>query len=524
MGHKDRKKKGKGKYNCTRDMNLVKMILNLESNSTDDYKKPADVYETYINMQEMKYNNDFRDSLRNSKAYLNDRSFEPTALKSLNELKTNDANSFLVLPLSGIGHLWSTLIRKTDEGFSAIIVNKGSRFWHDPIEEFVFKADKVNNLSNCLSYANINSSPNIEDVYREFINKSDAAYNLKVRTSPQKTGNCFTKNIQAGIKLAQATRNLSQTDFRKLRTKEYTPYGTSNESNKTFKWESMTTEVAQRLFVEKIRERNPAISDRVETFLDIYSCNKHFGENIKTSKNPVKTLFETFDPENKTVNMGVNDRIKELLTKLTPNVFESHTEAIKNIVKSTKDTIFIEVVNDLDKYDDLGISLSRNSRFGDYIDANHDPIKSLLRVFDYSNKLKDLDSNERIKVLLDKLSPDAITKNQSAVREILMGVYGKDKMKTAYRSLVENAEEQSFLLKTQMKSTNKRLAEISKHFPLVVADVRESLSDSFMKELNTKMIEIKKPLETEFKKSTENKRSAMNISMGHKNTEVQMCM
>ena len=461
-----------------RDLNLVQMILGLASNHGNDYKKLEDVYEIYEKMEEMKYNENFRNSLKNSKKYIQDKNFKLLAFEQIKELQIDDPNSFLLFPLKSAHHMWSTLIKKTEEGYSALIVNKGMRFWHDPVEEFVFKEGHLEKLMECLSYAGKNEHENIEDIYRMFLKKSDAQYNLKILLASQKTGNCFTKNIQAGIKLAQGIRNMSKDEFNKLRSKDYSPFGTFSKEKRTFKWEGLTTEEAHFLFAYKIAVKNPHISKEVSEALDVYTSNKLFKEKMKTSSEGVKILFSTFDPQDNTKDMSQEERIKLLLKKLNHSNFMLYQEDIEDMVKSTKDQSYIGLFRALKLFEEMGAEVNRNNFFTSFLEANHSPVSALITVFDPLNKLKDMEDNKRSKELLRKLDYYCLKTNQSHIEKMLQNVYAKDSIDREFEELLKNAEVENIVFYEKLNDLKDIMRQLRRNFPLIVKDVQDDFLSS----------------------------------------------
>jgi tetratricopeptide (TPR) repeat protein len=456
-----------------RDMNLSNMILNIESNNSNNFYKPLDVYKIYSEMKEIDNSPEFRKSLENSAWAVK---VPPNINNKLNELKQNEPKSFLVLPMLGKGHLWSTLIRKTDEGFSAIVVNKGLRFWHDPLEEFVFKNENKKKLIEALSYTGFGTAHSVEDVYRKFINNSDKQYNMKITASPQKVGNCFTKNIQAGIKLAYATRNIPSSQLRTYRiNKPYTPYGTNDKDKTTFKWKDMSTEQMQKLFVKKVVEKNPNIRSKVAQSVEIYSANKHFRQKMETSKNSLENFIKGFDPENKSASMDMGKRIKYLLKDLTPYTYNKNKSDINNIVKSANNPDLNKQYSNLNKYTEYGARSMGNLYFHFYMEAKHDVMKSLETVFDKKGELKNTPPSQKAKILLEKLDPTVISIHKQKLMPVIGIAYGNENAEKNYNSLLEKSKVISSEHEKN-KPSKQTLSEIASTFPIIVGQVNHRIS------------------------------------------------
>ncbi|MEI7564052.1 MAG: hypothetical protein WCJ39_10965, partial [bacterium] len=312
-------------YQQGRDMNLLKMILSLESNNNNDINKPLSVFDIYMNMQGMKTSTVLRDSLQKSRAAF----ANPNLIKnSLLDLRINDPKSFLVVPLHGVGHLWCSLIKKSDEGYNVYITNKGLGFWHDTLEEHVYKRASIDKLVDTINYASTDTHNNIEDVYRKFEKNSDSAYTINIDASAQKVGNCYTKNIEASIKLADATSELSPEEmrgFRISRLKEH-PYNKKTPEQKeamtTLKWPEMSTEDVHMKFADGVAQRNQGIKRKVNYEVEKYTSNKLFREFLKAGKDPVESLIAAFDPDNRTEDMPRSERLKLLFKKVNDTVFD----------------------------------------------------------------------------------------------------------------------------------------------------------------------------------------------------------
>jgi hypothetical protein len=60
----------KNEYENKRDLNLLNMLLNLQSNNGDEIQKPIDLFDIYKDLKELNYSNEFNKSLENSKRML----------------------------------------------------------------------------------------------------------------------------------------------------------------------------------------------------------------------------------------------------------------------------------------------------------------------------------------------------------------------------------------------------------------------------------------------------------------------
>lgn len=461
--------------NDGRDMNLVNMILNVEANNSNNYKKPLDVYDVYHDMQELDVNREFRNSIKNSK---NCVMVPPITSIQLSSLKKNDPNSFLALPVLGKGHLWSTLIRRTDEGFSAVIINKGLRFWHDPIEEFVFNEKNKDKLVSALKYCGAFTMRSVEDVYRKFIDNSDKRFNMAINASPQKVGNCFTKNIQAAIKFAYGTRKMPVKEFNKLRIdKEYTSFGTPDKNRVTFKWDVLTTEQMQKLFVKKIVDKNPNIKPMVDESVLVYTSNKHFRQKIKAGKDPVDSFIETFS-KNISKSLSKEEKIKEGLKSITPFTYGGIRNQLDQIVKQTNDKEYIDVYKKLGKFTDLSKIEMGNLYFHFFMEARHDVFNSLIHIFDRSGSLKNLSKEQRVRQLAKNLNPAILMIHRNKIKDLLKEVYKKETIDVEFKELMQDSKKRVEEINRQMPSA-KEQEKFAEYFPIVVGQVNHRISEYY---------------------------------------------
>jgi hypothetical protein len=463
-------------YKDNRDMNLVNMIFNIESNNSNDYKKPLDVYEIYENMKELNLTEGFKNSLKNSK---NCVKIPPLTRTHLTNLKKNDLNSFLALPVLGKGHLWSILIRKTEEGFSGMMINKGLRFWHDPVEEFIFKEENKGKLVEVLKYCGAFKMHSVEDVYRKFIQNSDKQYHMSIHASPQKVGNCFTKNIQAAIKFAYATRTWDANRVKSFRVdKAYTSFGTDSQDKLRLKWGIMETEKMQKLFVKNIVEKNENIENTAKESEGIYVANKTFRKRCKDFVNLEKNFLEVFDPKLETVNFFKSERLKMLIKKITPYTYEENRQEVDKLVLATQDQDYIGIYKKLKEFTALTKNNMGNLYFHLFMEAKHDIGKSLERIFDKDGKYHNLSYQEKSKILLEKLEPHILILHHGKIKSFLKTLYHKDHVEAEFGDLYESSKSRLEKVNNKMPS-RKEKKELEKHFPIILGQVNHRISEYY---------------------------------------------
>ena len=194
--------------------NLVGQMLSHKDNESFDREMQGLVYDVYLDTIKKHYNkgninnnfnlNNFQDSMNLSQKFL----YNP---KSIN-LDNVDKNKFLLLPVYSEGHAFSALAKKiNDDKYSITFVNLGARphenFSEDnKYKEFIYTKKDAEHILKQFSINARTDYPhkvvNVERAYKTFAKKSIEEYTLHVDSHNQKVGNCFTKNIEKGIRFA----------------------------------------------------------------------------------------------------------------------------------------------------------------------------------------------------------------------------------------------------------------------------------------------------------------------------------
>lgn len=460
-------------YESRRDLNLLEMILSLSSNRDNSIEKVDDLFKLYYKMDELNYSDNFKKSLKNSLTCLK----KPNNVKNtLQQLKNSTSDSFLIVPLIGRGHAWSALIRKNDEGFSVTIINKGGRFFHHTYEEYIFENKNISNLVECLDLAayekaTVFNTLDIEDVYRNFEEKSDNMYKWGLHTSNQKTGNCFIKNPQAAIKFAYATSNYSPEDLKKFRISEEKP---------PVKWKDKSVKDVHILFANKLKEKNPDIAHLVDIHLTSYIQNKDFRQNLKSGKNIFDSLEQAFDPQSSLLEDTYSTKLIKLLSNVNSYSFNNYLKELEIAVSKANCPELTKAFLDIKKFFSVTKLHHQNSSFSMYLESGHPPLESLKAVFDRNDSLKDLDESSKIKKLLSKLDTTSLKSHPEAIIEICLKVYDEKEITSQLQDLIISAEKKDKGLLKCMEETYANKDNIKNYFPVTYTELSRSLSDLYL--------------------------------------------
>jgi hypothetical protein len=266
-------------------MNQVNCILSLDRNRQTDYRNVSELFDTYNKVLADKSDGDFKNSIKKSKESFEKQCFGDSAVHKyeIEALEKNNASSFLIVPLVSTNHLFCAVVRKTDEGFSATLVNasKGGRRGDDRgsyvgYQEYVFANGnevKLLDIFEKLKHGfGILSRVTNEGIYKMFENAKDTGYPLNIVSRDQKDGNCYVKEPEKAIKFALDTSNLSLENIKNLRNlnkKAYTP-----------KWPMSSREVHDRYIKQLIKE-NPKMKDDLTIKYHQYLQYKDYIKNPK---------------------------------------------------------------------------------------------------------------------------------------------------------------------------------------------------------------------------------------------------
>lgn len=274
--------------------NLFYSIINYSSATLFEPESINYIFKYYGKILKEKYqtNSEFDNSMKNSLSC----SRETNELKRhISLLKTDDPDSFIVMPLfSGI-HTLSAVIRKQNDGLKFYAIDKFTTHFTSGLPkspyatEFVIKKGMENKLIDDLNEkAFFVDTPDIFKTLREY---SEKEYELKIKHREQKLFTCLYKEPEAGIKFAFATRNLTNDQFKKLRM--------NNQFSKNFrvKWDkdiNATMEIHRR-FLDKLKESNPDVNlSDLDAVFNNYAQNKIFRREYEKTSNLSKAINAAF--------------------------------------------------------------------------------------------------------------------------------------------------------------------------------------------------------------------------------------
>ena len=196
-------------------LNMVGQILSFKDNESFDKEMQDVILDTYIEVlkkdivkQELPKSfpaKEFESSLNESRYFM----FNP---KDINLDSLDDKNRFLMTPVFSMGHAFSVVSNKLDDNrYSLTFVNLGDRPFEKgdkQYKEFVYTKYEATKILKDYSIDIRLDYPqkvvNTRTAYKNFAKTALESYNLNVTSRDQKTGNCFTKNLEKGIRYALA--------------------------------------------------------------------------------------------------------------------------------------------------------------------------------------------------------------------------------------------------------------------------------------------------------------------------------
>jgi tetratricopeptide (TPR) repeat protein len=474
----------KRKEDC--GLNLAGMILSLSNNNSNDWQKPNELFDIFINAKDPKGSPEYTETLINSKECMMDQS---KLRKSLQNLRKNDPSSALIVPLLGVGHLWSTVIRRTDEGFNAYVINKGLRFWHDPIEEFVFN-DKNRNgssgldrLLNSLHSAKkpviLNTLPlpkSINKVYETFISNADEKHHINQVMEDQKVGNCFTINLYGGIKFYQATKDMPLHKWKENRMDvPYSLDGTKPDGKNKFTWQNSNTEELKADIIKSIAKNHPSISSKVYTLYDVYLANRRLRKDIKEGKDLLSSIEKNFNPLHKNMDQPMSKRLEMYFSLLSPHNLKRNYEKLSELAKNHGTTELNEKLKNINSHYELTDSYSKVIYMSFFYSTKIDPVKSLERLYDRDGKkTHGMSQREKMDYIFPQIHPIAYRKFKPQLMHCLM-VSNKELPKEQVHKMFEQYQKNAQL---NFKERDGRLGKLTKdlpwlknEFPLIAKDL-----------------------------------------------------
>ena len=165
---------------------------------------------------------DFNQSLDNTVKVLEEREgYE----EYLNNLEINNQKSFIVAPVTSRSHLFSMVIRKKEnkEGnvyLDVVVVNKGGRreeigennFIHNIYEKYMIPQKNIKDFSKMIGYhKNVDkngkkiTTGKVYEKIRSYTENSSYQPMKELTARQQVVGNCYYKELEAGLKYAYAS-------------------------------------------------------------------------------------------------------------------------------------------------------------------------------------------------------------------------------------------------------------------------------------------------------------------------------
>ncbi len=317
----------------------VGMLLNQQGNINqfyDNVKETFSVYgEVLINNG---VSNDFKESIERSRDYFGilpvnnpiiGKKFHFGMLKyNLDILKPGERDSFFLVPLNTEGHLFTGLVRKIDEKedvYSLISTNLGQRsfekFDKGTHIEYIFR-DR-NELESFLRVAGNTRLKAVEDVNFFLKEGSDEKYILNIQAKDQKAPNCFTKEIDKGIKTAL----LSLEDLAKARERGVTVKAGFEASI------GKSTFVMHKEFIETFKRKysdQPELLKEINEAFLAYTINKDIRARILGKQTILNNC--NFDIALKYIdskNISFLSKDEGLIKKIFPNLSKNKKEYLK---------------------------------------------------------------------------------------------------------------------------------------------------------------------------------------------------
>ena len=206
----------------------------------------------------------FKDSLNNSTSCI----LKPSLYRECISYLKTEKESFILAPLSASEHLFSIFIQKKDaNSFSATVINKGyipEYISATPYTKYIIKKENMNGIIDILAdYESKKLS--VEEIYAKFIISCNTMEFLEnIVSLPQKEGNCFFKELEAGIKYA---------------------YSDVYKENFTTPKLPLPTISAHLSYVNNIEETVPEIKQYTKDITSVYFKNKMFRYSLKKLPN-----------------------------------------------------------------------------------------------------------------------------------------------------------------------------------------------------------------------------------------------
>lgn len=360
--------------------NQAFQLVNYMNNMTIRGNHPLVSLMTNCNMLLKKYNNDtstvFNDSLDNTVYVFNaQNSYEYNGYEDyIRNLKPNDNKSFIVAPITSEDHLFSIVFYKKQDAnetyYEALVVNKGDRPGHT-YEKYRFSEENIGTIADMLGFSkNLDFSRfavgdisklttrQLYDKFKEYAINNEFEILDSIVAQDQIVGNCFYKEIEAGLKYAYSNAyDVFETkivDGKELKTPKW-PVETEKFNKELL--ENLKDILTKHLQEDKLTKINYVIDD-IDRLITIYEINKKIRRILKNDESLTKEklddifgdidYFENEMEANVYINMNIDDKTKMMLLNSNKNfqVFiEYFEEKVARLQKSGTDLINVNKIN-----------------------------------------------------------------------------------------------------------------------------------------------------------------------------------
>ena len=328
-----------------------------EIKSIEDIKEIIDINKL-IDIKEITKDTvkEFEKSLNNSKeCILNSELY----LEKLKGLKKDNSQSFILAPVCSKMHLFTTAIYKKDSNYEFILINKGGRYdpesnkLYNTYEKYIIPSKDEEKLKYLVSLLNnYNSRLSTIEIYNEFEEcsiREERINEEKYEAREQRTGNCYYKEIEAGLKYVFAYAF----DYYETRTYEdesYYKFGNTKfgvHINKVLSVEKTPkypegTEIFQKKLLNNIKELygSKEIEKYIDDVSDAYSRNKKFRKMAVDKLDDLEKMFYKVFGEG-IENTGDLEYIKKCLKKVDDKTLHENMDFFIGLLR--KNNIYVPI-------------------------------------------------------------------------------------------------------------------------------------------------------------------------------------
>lgn len=319
--------------NDKRVIEQARLLLNVIPVYRDPAQDVSDMFDIYSDIFATETSQTFSNSLKSSR-----QCYEDTTLidENIQKLIPNDGDSFLIIPIRSSppnSHTLSAVIRRTDEGVSVTLVNKGrthvSGFQergeaidHAEYEEFVFK-------DNPPSPDLFVGSATVDEIYNKFLSavSPENHYCLNLISREQITGNCHFKECETGVKFAAFSRDKATALFR------HQQGATPLQPPTKVKWPK-TTATIHNMYIERLAEKNPTAGKQLHEIARIHQKNKIFRDIMAKRSSSSMTLQDLQDIME--ASFGTRD-IRQAISEIELYSLSLYGKSILKVIPENKE-------------------------------------------------------------------------------------------------------------------------------------------------------------------------------------------